>query len=250
MWYKEFMLNNRLSSCLLRVVTASMVLASTAAPARAENGLDREVTRFVNLKLANGFFDDTMKGASETFLPVLAPIGFAIGLGDRGRKAAILMSVAGILAFGDSELLKLAIHRDRPYVVEPDLRIKWKLDTGSSFPSSHTTVAFAVATIIADQYPLDWVEALSYGMASVVGFSRIYLGQHYLTDVIAGAALGYGTAKGVLWLRDVIGLHDQFSPAPQVGWTSNGTPTIGLSWSFGASQAQHREFSGWVTAAQ
>jgi len=62
----------------------------------------------------------------------------------------------------------------------------------SSFPSGHTIAAFAVATIFADRYRNHrWAPWVAYGLAGLVGFSRITLSAHFPSDVFAGAALGY-----------------------------------------------------------
>jgi membrane-associated phospholipid phosphatase len=63
-----------------------------------------------------------------------------------------------------------------------------------SFPSGHTTQAFAVASVIATEYDALWVKTMAYGLASVVGLCRMYDDAHYLSDV-AGAAL-IGTVVG------------------------------------------------------
>lgn len=224
------MKTSRPITCCLLAATAATLAGPAAAPARAELGFDQSISRAVNKDIANGFLDDTMRAASHDGFPLLVPIGLAAFGGDQGRRAAALVAATGLFAYGGTQLLKLVFPRPRPYEALPDLRIKWKVDTGSSFPSSHTAVAFGIATIISEQYPELWVQCLSYSVAGVVGFSRIYLGQHYLTDVVAGAAFGYGTARGVLWLRDALGLHDALAPSPQVSWLDDGTPMIGLSW--------------------
>jgi membrane-associated phospholipid phosphatase len=62
----------------------------------------------------------------------------------------------------------------------------------TSFPSGHTTVIFAAATVFAKEYKnTPWVPALAYSAASLVGLSRITENKHWATDVIVGATLGY-----------------------------------------------------------
>lgn len=71
--------------------------------------------------------------------------------------------------------------------------------TNSSFPSGHTTVAFAAATVFAMEYrdrPL--VPILAYSAASLIGVSRITENKHWATDVLTGAAIGYLTGRLVV----------------------------------------------------
>jgi membrane-associated phospholipid phosphatase len=65
-----------------------------------------------------------------------------------------------------------------------------------SFPSGHSIEAFAIATIIARRYGNHrWVPYAAYGLASVVGFSRLTLNVHFLSDVVMGGALGYSISR-------------------------------------------------------
>ena len=71
--------------------------------------------------------------------------------------------------------------------------------SNSSFPSGHTTVAFAAATVFAKEYanhPI--VPVIAYSAATLIGLSRITENKHWATDVIAGAALGYLTGRQVV----------------------------------------------------
>jgi membrane-associated phospholipid phosphatase len=77
-----------------------------------------------------------------------------------------------------------------------------------SFPSGHTTGAFAVATVLAHQYPTKGiVPVLAYTGAAAMGYSRVAVGAHWLSDVAVGALIGYGSA------RTVINNHEQRAAA-------------------------------------
>jgi membrane-associated phospholipid phosphatase len=72
--------------------------------------------------------------------------------------------------------------------------------TNTSFPSSHTSNAFAAATAIASVYhDSNWVPQVAYGIATLVGLSRINDNKHWASDVLAGATLGYLTGKATYW---------------------------------------------------
>jgi membrane-associated phospholipid phosphatase len=60
----------------------------------------------------------------------------------------------------------------------------------ASFPSGHTTTAFAIATIMALHARKQWMAILYLVLAICVGYSRIYLGQHFPQDVLAGSIIG------------------------------------------------------------
>lgn len=83
---------------------------------------------------------------------------------------------------------KRIFYRDRPFAANILAAVVGNRPNGYSFPSSHTAVAFAAAWLLRSYYPR-WSPAI-YGLAGVVGFSRLYLGVHYLSDVFVGAVSG------------------------------------------------------------
>lgn len=69
----------------------------------------------------------------------------------------------------------------------------------SSFPSGHTTVAFAAATVFASEYKSKiYVPIIAYSLATAIGLSRITENQHWATDVLMGAAIGFLAGKNVV----------------------------------------------------
>ncbi|SDD97953.1 phosphatase PAP2 family protein [Sporomusa acidovorans] len=90
-----------------------------------------------------------------------------------------------------TETLKNAVSRKRPSGTGHD-----------SFPSTHTAVAFSLATVIANEYKDDkHAGSVAYGLATVTGLSRIYDNRHWSSDVVAGGLIGYYTAKTIIKLN-------------------------------------------------
>jgi len=99
--------------------------------------------------------------------------------------AGVSSAAAGICLF---RVLKHASRRKRPCEIEPHC---WALilpPDKYSFPSGHSITAFAVAMSLGLFYP--YLQTCLLGMAFLIGASRIILGMHFLSDVIAGSALG------------------------------------------------------------
>jgi membrane-associated phospholipid phosphatase len=115
-----------------------------------------------------------------------------------GRKEVWAMVEASGLSTVTSYALKYAGGRLRPdQTSDPN---SWR-KSGSSFPSVHATAAFAIGTVLAesgnDEYR--WMRRfLGYGMAGFTGYERLKHNAHWLSDVVAGAALGASTASFVM----------------------------------------------------
>ena len=100
-----------------------------------------------------------------------------------------------------TEALKLAVNRPRPYITYPGLVHPYQsAETGLSFPSAHTSLAFNTAAALSLRFKKWYITIPAYCWAGGVGYSRLYLGEHYPTDVLAGAALGIGSAYLSRWL--------------------------------------------------
>jgi membrane-associated phospholipid phosphatase len=117
---------------------------------------------------------------------------------------AVFFTSSLVVATVIANVTKIAVQRDRPYETYSFIEQKTSV-YGYSFPSSHTSNAFQLATSLTIVYPKWYVVAPSYLWASAVGYSRMELGVHYPSDVLAGAIIGSGSAllshKLTKWLN-------------------------------------------------
>lgn len=126
-----------------------------------------------------------------------------IGSGAFGMAIAFIILLKGNhilayqLAFGTLtlwlvvELLKILIRRTRPYIKLDKIRIIGPRARGYSFPSGHTSQSFFIAALIVNYYHTGiWISLCLFGIALLVGITRIYVGMHYPRDVLGGTILG------------------------------------------------------------
>lgn len=117
----------------------------------------------------------------------------------RGRIPSHIAEKLVVVAL--TEAMKYAVNRPRPYVTYPGSVYPYETsETGLSFPSAHTSLAFNTAATLSIRFHKWYITVPAYLWASCVGYSRLYMGEHYPSDVLAGAALGIGSAYLVNWL--------------------------------------------------
>lgn len=113
----------------------------------------------------------------------------------RARETGLLSAEAIIDSLIVEGALKGITQRGRP--LDGVERSEF-FEHGSSFPSGHSTQAWAVATVIAHEYKdRPAVQIAVYGIASAVSVARFTGHKHYLSDVLAGSALGWGIGRYV-----------------------------------------------------
>ena len=165
--------------------------------------IDTAVFYFINVSLANPFFDWFMPFITEKihWFPVwgIVIIGLLWKGGKKGRITILL--VIPLIFLSDqlsAHVLKPLFARPRPCVTLSNVHLLVGLKTSFSFPSAHATNFFALATHFNYFYPkYRWIY---FGAAFFVALSRVSVGVHYPLDIIAGGILGAACALFVIFI--------------------------------------------------
>ncbi|WP_311082151.1 phosphatase PAP2 family protein [Paenibacillus polymyxa] len=161
--------------------------------------LEQQLFKWINGRLHNRFLNfwlyylthlggATFTIASTLLIWWLAPNPWK----DSGMKGAIALGVSHIPV----AIVKKLYPRIRPYLALPGTNTFRNPLSDHSFPSGHTTAIFSATVPFMLQSPM--LTLLLLPIATIVGFSRIYLGLHYPTDVLAGAVIGTSAAIGTV----------------------------------------------------
>jgi membrane-associated phospholipid phosphatase len=155
------------------------------------------------------------------------------------RETGLLAGEAALNSLIPVEGLKYSLGRDRPFEGDGGGHF---FQGGTSFPSEHSAAAWAVAGVIAHEYPGSLPKLLAYGLASSVSYSRIRAGQHFPSDVFVAGIMGDLIAQHVYsrhhdpelggseW-RSIGELFREGRPAPE----NQGSPYVPLdSWIYPA----------------
>ncbi len=174
----------------------------------------RSKTRDRIASIGNHFGDKWMLGA----LAVSTLAGAATGV-DRWKDVSWHALESAGIATGVAFLVKTLVGRQRPDASPTD-PFKFKMFSlkDNSFPSGHTTVAFAVATSFASDTKGTWNDVIFYSASTLTALSRINDDRHWLSDTVAGAG------NGIMSARLVQRWHRPYVPA--------GTLRVGLSMQF------------------
>ncbi len=106
---------------------------------------------------------------------------------------------ASLIASGlISPAIKLMVGRSRPRNNQGIAHFRPFTDPNASFPSGHTTEAFALASVIGEHYDDRWVGYSAYTLAGMVGVARSYHDAHFASDILAGALIGTWVGRSVV----------------------------------------------------
>jgi undecaprenyl-diphosphatase len=141
-----------------------------------------------------GFLNDFFVGLGTVdklgLVWVIAAVAIGLTLGLGIRRTVLLALIVGLAAFAADSAsfgVKDLTNRSRPFEAHPQIHPLYAVHS-SSFPAGHAATAFAGAVVLAFVVPR--AAPLLLSIAALIGFSRIYVGVHYPTDVLAGAVIG------------------------------------------------------------
>lgn len=172
--------------------------------------LDFSMLRAIN-KNEHPNWDKTMKITSTSIYPVMVATPSSLLLTGyinddkimmrNGVKTGVAIGLNLLLTSG----LKYAINRPRPFAQYPNDIVQRDHAGKYSFPSGHTSTAFATATALTLSTKKWYVAVPSYAYACAVGYSRMRLGVHFPSDVLGGIVVGIGSSLLVFqidkWLQ-------------------------------------------------
>lgn len=166
-------------------------------------------------EILNGKDPNDVRDAIPAALLVAGTFAFATFTDDsEGRVETYTMLEAAGFSAVTTEVLKFGAGRDRPnQTTDPN---QWRAG-GSSFPSLHASAAFAIGTVLAesgnDEYR--WIRRiLGYGVATATLYARLHDNAHWLSDTIAGSAIGISTAHFTMNRREQRDDAGKWSIAP------------------------------------
>lgn len=172
-------------------------------------GLDTKIFQLINKAWANPVFNIAMPFISELgtgeALFLISVLCYILRRKKDKGALAILLFAGLTVAYYIVSSMKWVIGRPRPFIFMPDANL-FAIEKSFSFPSNHAASAFMAATILSEFFG-SWRAGLFF-VAALVGYSRVYLGVHFLSDVLAGAIIGILIGRAVLHVGKAAGLTE------------------------------------------
>jgi membrane-associated phospholipid phosphatase len=202
--YSKAIIRVHLKIIVVLLLIISAVCTTTFAQSRLQQFDDRIMIDLQNQRTPQQTGIMMFFSTHERYGNIGIPAGLLLAgtiSNDKGmRENAAFVASSTALSYGLTVLLKHIVKRPRPFI--QNLNIVPVYRAGStSFPSGHTSTTISTATALSMAYPKWYVIAPAFLWAGATGYSRMYLGVHYPTDVAAGALLGAGSALSMSFLK-------------------------------------------------
>ena len=153
--------------------------------------LDARIFILLNIRFYPQWLDQIMWVITQLGNMLAAFIAASIFFMLNYRRLAVETIFGSLTLWLLVEIIKALSDRDRPFIKIDKTRVIGWREKGDSFPSGHTSQIFFMASLFIHSLQLGIGESFAlYLVASLVGFTRIYVGAHYPRDVFAGVALG------------------------------------------------------------
>jgi len=173
--------------------------------------LDPSDARYFRRTSSFNGFNNVVTGRAAFYGIIGAPVAlYTAGMATRNsklRKTSLFAAEALLDTYLVTLVMKDVDRRLQPIAIPPNGNFAhtWFQDNShnglsdGSFPSGHEIAAMSVATVVSRRYPHHkWIPYVSYGIAGVVGFSRVTRSSHFVSDVFMGGALGYSISRFVV----------------------------------------------------
>jgi len=179
-------------------------LAGSALLIGAGYSIDNNVKTFSQKNISkfnDGLFSiDNVYGSGYTLIGIGGLYGYGVIFKDKEIRKLGLQTIEAVGYSGIIEsILKSVVGRSRPYTNEGKAKFRpFNFNAAhTSFPSGHSTVSFAVSTVLANNTDNIYLKIICFSASGLVACSRIYHNDHWFSDVITGSLIGYFTGNYV-----------------------------------------------------
>lgn len=231
-WLSPFHVRKQDSAWLVPLVGTTALLMGSD-----EHSMAREKSNASAISRSNHISDGGLVGLAA--LPAGMYLWGSLDGYPKARETGLLSGEALVNSLVVNEALKVVFSRERPTVTDGQGHFFQRLGD-SSFPSTHATLSWTAASVIAHEYPGPLTQALVYGTAATVSIARVTGRQHFPSDVVVGSALGWLVGRQIYRAHHDPELegaeYGAFSPAPgEHDTVTMGSPYVPLdSWIYPA----------------